>query len=108
MINTNKSTNIIKSTDPKLNRLEVLLDRIKFPTRGRIHINGTIYYGAYLVVDFGEPLNVDRLKADDSQELIAIMRSTTRDMLGREAQVQVTSDQAHGVYWAAVSMSSNG
>jgi hypothetical protein len=107
MTDTKKVASTPKSPDPKLNRLESLLDRLTFPTRGNVHVNGSSYYGAYLVVDFGEPLNADRLKSEEAQELISLMRSTTKDMLGRDGQVQVTSDQSRGVYWANVTMNSN-
>lgn len=66
-----------------------------------IHING-YGYPAIMAVDFGSPLKPVKLTYDQNQELLERIRKTTREVVGREANVRVQHDQSAGIFWSSL------
>jgi hypothetical protein len=79
------------------------LDSLGLEVNPSIHINGHVFPGALVTVDFGSPLKQAKLNSDQSAELGDRLRLLARDVLGREASIRVSHDGPNGIYWASIS-----
>lgn len=82
--------------------MDTFLANMNTPVKGKLHINGSAFQNAVLTVDFGEPIQSFRLNNDQMHELVSNMRSLARDVLGRDASINIMSDSSRGIYWASV------
>jgi hypothetical protein len=83
--------------------LESFLTSLNLPINPAIHVNGKEHPTAVVVVDFGSPLDPVRLNSELSQELASKIRKFTRDLITKEANIRVSSDNYNGVvYWASI------
>ena len=83
--------------------LETFLSTLGVAKPG-IHVNGKDHPSALVVVDFGTPLEAVRLSSEQSQELASKLRKFARELVSKDTNVRVSSDNYHGiVYYAAVS-----
>jgi hypothetical protein len=75
-----------------------------FQSAPKIHINGAAHTTAVVVVDFGTPLiEPTKLTPEQSAELIAYIRSTTKSLFkDREVTARVQSDSNTGIWWSNV------
>lgn len=78
------------------------LGGLNLAVKPSLHINGSSYHQAVVTVDFGEPLDPVRLTNDQMHDLVSNMRSLTRDVIGRDASVNINTDNSRGVYWASI------
>jgi len=70
--------------------------------RNAVHVNGHLHTSVLVVVDLGQPLKQSRLTPDQSQELAQRLRRVAKEVLGRDTNVRVQSDNSHGIHWASV------
>jgi hypothetical protein len=79
---------------------ETFLSNLDIPVKARLHVNGASYHTALVTVDFGEPLEPFRLTQDQTYELHSGLRALARDILGRDAPININTDNSRGVVWA--------
>lgn len=82
--------------------MEAFLASLNTTVRPTLHVNGAEYRNAILTVDFGEPLEPFVLSSDDLQELVTRMRGLAREVLGRDATININPDKNRGIMWASV------
>jgi hypothetical protein len=78
------------------------LEGLALPVKPTLHINGSAFQMAVLTVDFGEPKESFRLNNDQMHELVSNMRSLAREVLGRDASININTDNSRGVFYASV------
>lgn len=70
-----------------------------------VHVNGHQFaLTSILTVDLGQPIRQVRLTADQSHMLGEHMKAAAREILGREANVRVHTDNSRGITWASLPM----
>ncbi len=67
-----------------------------------VHVNGYHFPQAVVTVDFGQPTKPVKLTSMQTEELIGRIRRITQEIVNRDANVRVSYDHAHGVYWASI------
>jgi hypothetical protein len=68
-----------------------------------LHINGSHFTNAVVVVDFGTPLKPIKLSTEQSADLSARLRKLTRELYGnREVNVRINSDYQNGIYYTSI------
>lgn len=83
--------------------LESFLSSLDLPNKPSVHVNGREHPTALVVVDFGAPLEPVRLNSEQSQELAGKLRKFARDLITKEVNIRVSSDNYSGVvYWASI------
>ena len=83
--------------------LENYLNSLGYAKPG-IHVNGKDHPTALVVVDFGTPLEAVRLTSEQGQELASKLRRFARELVSKDANVRVSSDNYCGViYYASYS-----
>lgn len=110
LINEKKSnTKFTKSRQRRIRLSEidefrVWLEGLGFQSAPKVHVNGTGYTTAVVVVDFGTPLvEATKLTPEQSAELIGYIRSNTKALFrDREVVVRVQNDPNTGVWWSNV------
>lgn len=69
-----------------------------------VHVNGHAFQMALVTVDFGQPLKSAKLNQEQNAEFTDRLKRLAREVLGREtANIRVSYDGSHGVFWASVS-----
>jgi hypothetical protein len=92
-----------KHSSSSRSELEGFLTSLDLPNQPAIHVNGKEHPTAVVVVDFGSPLEPVRLNPELSQELASKLRKFTRDIITKEANIRVGSDNYNGVvYWSSI------
>jgi hypothetical protein len=93
-----------KPRPSELDEFKAWLSGLGFQSPPKIHVNGAAYTTAVVVVDFGTPLAEPyKLTPEQSAELIAYMRSTTKSLFkDREVTARVQSDSNTGIWWSNV------
>jgi hypothetical protein len=86
----------------ELKELETWLAGLALEVTPSVKVNGSHHPTAVVVVDLGQPLKQQRLNSEQSSELGARLRRTTREILGRDANIRVSTDNSHGIIWASV------
>lgn len=83
--------------------LENFLSSLKLSTKPSIHVNGKDHPSALVVVDFGYPTPPVRLSSEQSQELASKMRKFSRDLITKDVNIRVSSDNYLGVvFWSYI------
>jgi len=86
-----------------LNDLQAYIRSLNLPHDAKIHVNGKDHPSAVVVVDFGYPTPPVRLNSDQSQDLAGKMRKFTRELINKDVNIRVSSDNYLGVvYWASI------
>lgn len=84
--------------------LETFLSSLDLHVKPSIRVNGKEHPTALVVVDFGAPLDSVRLNSEQSQELATRLRKFARELINKDVNVRVSSDNYLGVvYWASIS-----
>lgn len=84
--------------------LESYFKTLKLKATPGIHVNGKEHPTALVVVDFGTPIESVRLTSEQGQELASKLRKFARELVNKDANVRVSSDNYSGlVYWASYS-----
>lgn len=87
----------------ELKELETWLSTLTLGVAPSVKVNGSHHPTAVVVVDLGQPLKQVRLNSEQSSELGARLRRTAREVLGRDANIRVSTDNGYGIVWASVS-----
>ena len=83
--------------------LEDFLDSLDLPNKPTIHVNGREHPTAVVVVDFGAPLQQVRLTSAQNIDLGSRLRRYTKDILNKDFNIRVASDNYAGVvYWSNI------
>lgn len=84
--------------------LEAYFKTLNLKAMPGIHVNGKEHPTALVVVDFGTPIESVRLTSEQGQELASKLRKFARELVNKDANVRVSSDNYSGlVYWASYS-----
>lgn len=93
-----------KPSSSSRGELETYLRSLNLAGTPAIHVNGKEHPTAIVVVDFGQPLEAVRLTQEQGQELASKLRKFARELVNKDANVRVSSDNYAGVvYWASYS-----
>jgi hypothetical protein len=82
--------------------LENFLAGLDLDHKPVIHVNGKEHPTAVVVVDFGAPLTQVKLSPEQNQELAGKLRKFARELVNKDANLRISSDNYLGlIFWAA-------
>lgn len=82
--------------------LENFLAGLDLANKPVIHVNGKEHPTAVVVVDFGAPLTQVKLTPEQNQELAGKLRKFARELVNKDANLRISSDNYLGlVFWAS-------
>jgi hypothetical protein len=68
-----------------------------------LHVNGASYSSAVVTVDFGSPLEEQKLTPEVAGELVTRIRSLTRNLSkGNDSNIRVQNDTGNGIWWSSI------
>lgn len=68
-----------------------------------LKVNGSHFPMAVVTVDLGQPLKQIRLTSEQSNELGQRLKRAAREVIGKDVQIRVSTDNSHGIHYAQVS-----
>lgn len=73
-------------------------------SRPRLHVNGPVFSTAVITVDFGTPLEENKLSQELAGELTNRMRLVTKVLCKEKdaASVRVQNDTSNGIWWSSI------
>jgi hypothetical protein len=82
--------------------LENFLAGLELANKPVIHVNGKEHPTAVVVVDFGSPLTQVKLTPEQNQELAGKLRKFARELVNKDANLRISSDNYLGlIFWAS-------
>lgn len=79
--------------------------KLDFVAKPSIHVNGSAFQNlSILTVDFGTPLEQQRLSDEQEVELARLMTFASNEVLGRDrsSNVAVNNELREGIWWTSV------
>lgn len=87
--------------NPELEDFKLWLENLE--TRPILHVNGPNYNSAVVTVDFGTPLEEDKMTSELAGELVTRLRSLTRNLCkGNDSNIRVQNDTGNGIWWSSI------
>lgn len=67
-----------------------------------LHVNGRDYSMAVVTVDFGTPLEEQKITPEQTAELVNKLKLVTKSLYKTEVNVRVQNDSNNGIWWTSI------